>query len=51
MLEQVAQTGGRCTVPGDTQGQAGQGSKKPDLAVGILVHCSEVGLDDLKSPF
>ena len=27
------------------QGQAGPGSEKPDLAVGVPVHCKGVGLD------
>uniref|UniRef100_A0A8V0Y7Y2 Peptidase S1 domain-containing protein n=1 Tax=Gallus gallus TaxID=9031 RepID=A0A8V0Y7Y2_CHICK len=32
---QVAQRGGGCPIPGDTQGQAGRGSKQPDLPVGV----------------
>jgi len=28
-LEQVAQRGGRCPVPGNTQGQVGRGSEQP----------------------
>lgn len=32
-LEQAAQRGGGCSIPGDMQGQDGQGSKQPDLAV------------------
>lgn len=44
-LAQVAHRGGRS--PGDTQGQIGWGSKHPDFAVGIPVHCSRVGLDSL----
>lgn len=32
-LEQVAQRGGRCSIPGDIQGQAGPGSEQPNLAV------------------
>jgi len=43
-LALVAQRGGRCFVPGETQGQAGRGS---DLAVYAPVHCRGVGLDDL----
>jgi len=46
-LEQVAQIGGECPIPGDSQGQAGRGSEQPDLAVGVAVHCRRVGLDDL----
>ena len=41
-LEQVARTGGGCSVLEDIQGQAGQGSEQPNLAV----HCRGVGLDD-----
>ena len=39
-------TGG-CPVLGDIQGQAGLGSKQPDLTVDVPVHCRRVGLDDL----
>ena len=37
----------RFQVPGDTQGQAGQGSEHPNLAVDVPVHCREIGLDYL----
>ena len=50
-LEQVALRGGGCPVPGDVQGQAGQGSEQPDLAVGVPVHSMRVGPDGLKGPF
>ena len=46
-LEQVVQGAGRCSIPGDTQGQAGQGSEHPDVAVGVPVHCKGVGPRDL----
>jgi len=46
-LEQVAQRSDGCPVSGDMQGQAGQGSEQPDLAVGVPVQCRGVGLDDL----
>ena len=46
-LEQVAQTGDRCPMHGNIQGQAGQGSEQPDLVVDVPGHCSGVGLDDL----
>jgi len=37
---------------GDIQGQAGQGSEHPDLAVDVPVHCRGVGLEGLfKDPF
>jgi len=32
---------------GDIQGQAGQGSAQPDLAVDVPVHCRGAALDDL----
>jgi len=40
-LEQVVPSCGGCPVPGDIQGQAGQGSEHPDRAVGVSVHCWE----------
>ena len=44
VLAQVAQRGGGCPIPEDTQGEAGQGS---DVAVGAAVHYRGVGPDDL----
>jgi len=38
-------------VLGDIQGQPGWGSEQPDVAVGVPVHCSEVGPDGLYGPF
>ena len=46
-LAQVAQRGGGCPIPGDTQGQTGQGSEQSNLAVSAPVHCRGVGLDGL----
>jgi len=46
-LAQVARRGGGGPIPGDIQGQAGQGSEFLDVAVGVPVHCRGVGLDDL----
>ena len=43
--EQVTQRGGGCPIPGDIQGQAGQGSEQPALAGGVPVHCRGVGPD------
>jgi len=43
----LVQRGGGCPIPRDIQGQAGQGSEQPDLAVRVPVHCKGVGLDDL----
>ena len=46
-LKQIAQRGDGCPVPGDIQGQDGQGSEHPDLTVGVPVHCGGVVLDDI----
>jgi len=46
-VEQIAQRGGGWPIPGDIQYQAGLGSEQPDLAVGVPVHCSGIGLDNL----
>jgi len=46
-LEQVAQRGGRCPIPGNVQGQAGWGSEQAGLVVGVPAHCRRVGLDDV----
>lgn len=32
---------------GEIQGQAGRGLEQCDLSVYVLVHCREVGLDDI----
>ncbi|KAK4818784.1 LOW QUALITY PROTEIN: hypothetical protein QYF61_019130 [Mycteria americana] len=39
MLEQVAQRGGRCPMPGNIQGQVGWGSEQPDLVEDVPTHC------------
>ena len=44
---QVAQRGGRCPIPGNTQGQVGRGSEQPDL-VGDVPALAGVGLDGLE---
>ena len=44
---QAARRGGGCPIPGDVQGQSGQGSEQPDLGVGVSVPCRGVRLDDL----
>ena len=36
--------------PGDIHSQSGWGSEQPDEAVGVPVHCREVGPDDLRGP-
>jgi len=45
-LAQVAQRGGSCSVPGNIQVQAGEGSEQPDL-VGVPAQCRGVGLEEL----
>ena len=47
MLAQVSQRGDKCPILGGIQGQAGQRSEQPDLAVGGPIHCRGVGPDDL----
>ena len=46
-LAQIAQRGGQCSIPGNIQGQVGQGSEQPDLVEGVPARCRGVGLDDL----
>jgi len=46
-LEQIAQTGGRCPIPGNIQGQVGQGLEQPDLVEDVPTHCRELGVDGL----
>ena len=46
-LEQVAQRSGRCSIPGNIQGQVGWGSEQPGLVEDVPAHCRAVGLDDL----
>lgn len=38
------------TIPGNVQGQIGQGLEQPDVVEIIPAHDSEVGLDDLHVP-
>ena len=47
-LEQVAQRGGRCSIPGNIQRPVGQGSEQPDQVEDVLAHCRGFGLDDLE---
>lgn len=37
-LEEVAQRGSRCPIPGDIHGQAGRGSQQPDPVEDISVY-------------
>ena len=46
-LEQVAQRGSRCPIPGNIQGQVGWGSEKPDLVEDVPAYCRGIGLDNL----
>ena len=49
--EQVAQRGGGCSIPGDTEGQAGLSSEQPDLAVVSLFIAGELDQKTFKGPF
>ena len=51
MLEQVAQGGCGCPIPGGIQGQAGCGSGQPGLVVGDPAHSRELKLGDHCGPF
>lgn len=46
-MEQVAQRGGRRPVPGDIQGQVGQGSEQRGLVEDVPIYSRGVGLHDL----
>jgi len=46
-LEQVAQRGCRCSIPGNIQGQVGQGLEQPGLVEDVPAHCKGTGLDGL----
>ena len=50
-LEQVAQGGCECSIPGGIQGQAGCGSLQPDLVVGDPAHRGWLKLNDDCGPF
>jgi len=49
-LEQVAQGGCGCPIPGGIQGQAGCGSWQPGLVVGDPAHSRGLKLDDHYCP-
>lgn len=40
-LAQVAQRGGTCPIPGNLQGQVGQGSEQPGLVKDEPAHCRQ----------
>lgn len=46
-LEQVAQRGGGCPVPGNSQGQVGQDSEQPDLGENFPALCRVMRLPGL----
>ena len=46
-LAQVAQRSSGDPIPGNIQGQVGQGSEQPGLVADVPSHCRGVGLDDL----
>jgi len=46
-LEQLAQRGGQCPIPGNIPGQAGWGSEQPDPVEDVPAHCRGVWLGDL----
>ena len=50
-MEQVAQGGCGCPIPGGIQGQAGCGSGQPGLVVGDPAHSRDLKLHDLWAPF
>jgi len=50
-LEQFAQRGGGCPVPGDTQGQAGWGSEHLIVLYMSLVTAGELDKMTSKGPF
>jgi len=50
-MEQVAQGGCGCPIPGGIQGQAGCGSGQPGLLVGDRAHSRELKPDDYSGPF
>jgi len=46
-LAQAAQRGCGGSIPGNIQGEVGQGSEQPGLAEHVATHCRGVGLDGL----
>jgi len=44
-LELVAHRGGRCLIPGNIQGQVGQGSEQSGLVGDVPALCRRVGLE------
>jgi len=50
-LEQVAQGGCGCPLPGSTEGRAGWGCEQPGLEGGVPAYSRGLELGDLKGPF
>ena len=50
-LEQGAQCGCECPLPGSIESQAGWGFKQPGIEGGIPAYSRELELGDLKGPF
>lgn len=50
-MGQVAYRGGRCSISGTIQCQAGWCSDQPVVVKDVPAYCKEVGLDDHKWPF
>ena len=50
-LEQVAQKGCECPLPGSIQGQAGWDFEQPGLEGGVPAYSRGLELHDLKGPF
>jgi len=46
-LAHLPKCGGRHPIPGNIQGQLGQGSEQSDLVQDVPAHCREIGLNDL----
>lgn len=42
-LAWVAQRGGGCPIPKNTQGQLGRGPEQPDLKEDVPAHCRGIG--------
>ena len=51
VLEQAAQRGCGCPLPGSLQGQAGWGFEQPGLEGGVPAYSRGLELGDLKGPF
>jgi len=50
-LAQVAQRGGRCPSPGNTQGQVGWSLEQPDPGEDVPAHCRGLGWMASEGPF